>query len=85
MQLAQHFNEFLCDGYRLSAEACEVRFPHVDSSRVINAGTVGLTDGFAKVLIMTGVCVSSFIVWKLGNFSFHTYLIFQPDLNLISL
>ena len=56
-QLAQHFNEFLRDGYRVSAEAVEVRFPHCDGTRQILHGTVGISDGFGKVMIMVGICV----------------------------
>lgn len=80
MQLAQHFNEFLCDGYRLSAEACEVRFPQVDSSRIIKPGTVGLSDGFGKVVIMTGVCV---ILHSLETWLFSIPYYFElSDLNM---
>lgn len=56
-QICIHVNEFLKDGYRVSAESIEVRFPHVDGSRVINDGTVGITDGYCKLIIMTGVLV----------------------------
>ena len=52
----QHFNEFL-HGYRVSAEAVEVRFPHVDGSRAIHPESVGISDGFAKVLLMVGIAV----------------------------
>ena len=50
-------NEFLRDGYRVSAEALDVRFPHIDGSRRILPHSVGLSDGFGKLLIMTGVYV----------------------------
>ena len=56
-QISVHLNEFLKDGYRLSAEAVEVRFPHVDGSRLIHQGSVGITDGYTKLIIMTGILV----------------------------
>ena len=56
-QICVHFNEFLKDGYRVSAEAVEVCFPHVDGSRAINEGSVGITDGFCKLIIMVGILV----------------------------
>lgn len=56
-QVSAHIKEFLKDGYRSSAEAVEVKFPHVDGSRTILDGTVGISDGFCKCLIMVGICV----------------------------
>lgn len=55
-QIAQHVGEFLRDGYRSSAEAVEVKFPTVDGTRTIYPGSVGISDGFGKLLIMTGLC-----------------------------
>lgn len=55
-QIAQHVGEFLRDGYRTSAEAVEVKFPTVDGTRTIYPESVGISDGFGKVLIMTGLC-----------------------------
>ena len=68
-QLAQHFNEFLKDGYRVSAEAVEVRFPHCDGTRQIHPGSVGISDGFGKVMIMVGICViiHSLEAWLLDS------------------
>lgn len=54
-QLAAHFREFLKDGYRQSAEAVICKFPVGDGSRKILQGSVGICDGFCKVLIMTGI------------------------------
>ena len=62
-QVAQHFNEFL-RGYRISAESVEVRFPHVDGTRNIHANSVGISDGFGKVILMVGICV---IAYKLES------------------
>ena len=62
-QVAQHFNEFL-RGYRVSAEAVEVRFVHVDGTRAIHPQSVGISDGFGKVIIMVGICV---IAYKLES------------------
>ena len=34
----------------------EVKFPHVDGSRAIYPGSVGISDGFGKIMIMAGIC-----------------------------
>ena len=54
VQVATHFREFL-RGYRSSAEAVQCKFPVVDGSRAIQPATVGISDGFNKVLIMYGI------------------------------
>ena len=53
-QFMSHFGEFLKDGYRVSAEAVQVKFVGSDSSRVVGPGTVGICDGYLKVLCMFG-------------------------------
>ena len=54
-QMSAHFKEFLKDGYRVSAEAVEVKFATGDGSRSIYDGSVGISDGFCKLLIMAGI------------------------------
>ena len=54
-QMAAHIKEFLKDGYRVSAEAVEVKFATGDGSRSIYDGSVGISDGFCKLLIMVGI------------------------------
>ena len=48
-------NEFLRDGYRLSAESIECKFPVCDGSRRILPKSVGISDGYAKLMLMTGI------------------------------
>ncbi|CAL1125989.1 unnamed protein product [Cladocopium goreaui] len=55
VQLAAHVREFLKDGYRVGAEAVEVKFHVSDGSRRILESSVGISDGFAKVLLMCGI------------------------------
>eukprot|EP00435_Cladocopium_sp_Y103_P069260 s569_g33.t1 len=57
VQIAAHFREFLKDGYRVGAEAIETKFAKGDSTRQILSGSVGISDGFCKVLIMYGICL----------------------------
>ena len=57
VQVAAHIKEFLKDGYRCDAEAIVVKFPLADGTRAVNEGTVGVTDGFTKLLIMAGICL----------------------------
>jgi hypothetical protein len=54
VQVAAHFREFL-RGYRSSAEAVQCKFPVVDGSRVVHPHSVGISDGFNKILIMVGI------------------------------
>ncbi|CAK9042286.1 Uncharacterized protein SCF082_LOCUS24342 [Durusdinium trenchii] len=56
-QFQAHFREFLKNGYKTGAESIECMFPAGDSTRAIHAGSVGISDGFCKVLIMTGICM----------------------------
>lgn len=53
-QFSLHFREF-CLGYRVGAEAVEVKFPHSPSTRNIKPFSVGIVDGFLKTLTMTGI------------------------------
>ena len=57
VQICAHFKEFLKDGYRISSEAVEVKFPVADGSRQILSGTVGINDGFCKIIIMVGIAL----------------------------
>ena len=54
-QTAAHIKEFLKDGYRLSAEAVECKFASGDGSRTIYPASVGVSDGFCKLLLMVGI------------------------------
>ena len=56
IQVAAHFREFL-QGYRPGAEAVETKFPVTDGTRSVVPGSVGISDGFNKVLIMVGICL----------------------------
>ncbi len=53
-QFKKHFREFLT-GYRSSAESVEVKFQKTAANRAIGGFTVGIVDGFLKVLLMMGV------------------------------
>lgn len=53
-QFASHFKEFIL-GYR-PTESVECKFPHCGATRVIEEGSVGVVDGFLKILTMIGVC-----------------------------
>ena len=53
-QFVAHLREFMT-GYRSSAEAVQVKFPHVDGTRSIKPWTVGYNDGQLKVLCMMGL------------------------------
>ncbi|CAK9107687.1 Uncharacterized protein SCF082_LOCUS50126 [Durusdinium trenchii] len=55
IQMASHIKEFLKDGYRLSAEAVDCKFVSGDGTRTIYSGSVGVNDGFCKLLIMYGI------------------------------
>lgn len=54
-QVAMHFREFLKRGYFVGSEYVQVKFPVGDGSRDILDGTVGICDGFCKILIMVGI------------------------------
>ena len=49
----------------------EVKFPYVDGSRTIAPGSVGISDGFGKIMIMAGICALaiSLDAWD-GQFAF---------------
>ena len=51
----KHFPEFLQNGYKPHLGALEVKFPYRDSSRAIQAHSVGFVDGFCKVLCMLAI------------------------------
>ena len=76
-QFALHFREF-CGGYRLGAEAVEVKFPHATATRRINDFSVGITDGFLKTLTMAGIVgivhqlASRLMFRKHGNLVVHS-------------
>ena len=53
-QFAVHFREFL-KGYRSSAECVEVKFPKAQACRNIADFSVGICDGFLKILMVMGV------------------------------
>ena len=62
MILAKHivvfktfFKEFLIHGYRVSAEAIDVKFTLTDSTRCLNDFSVRFVDGFTKVLLMMSI------------------------------
>lgn len=54
-QIRCHFLEFLKHGYVSSYDSIQCKFPLADGSRGIGPRTVGINDGFAKILIMTGI------------------------------
>ena len=54
-QVSAHFREFLKNGYQVSAEAIQTKFPVADGTREIVLGTVGINDGFTKIVIMVGI------------------------------
>ena len=56
-QLAIHFPEFLQHGYKSSIGNIECKFPLRSSSREIGDFTVGVTDGFCKIIIMMTIVV----------------------------
>lgn len=51
-QFIKHFPEFVRYGYRPHLGAIEVKFPWKDGSRSIGQHTVGIVDGFCKILCM---------------------------------
>lgn len=55
LQFCNHFNEFLFFGYRPAIGTVEVRFPKRDSTRVLTTGSVGISDGQTKILIMASI------------------------------
>lgn len=54
-QFKKHFGEFLRYGYKPHLGAIEVKFPFRDSTRTIPPHSVGLVDGFAKIVIMLSI------------------------------
>ena len=56
-QFNLHVGEFLRYGYRCNAEAIECKFPKSDGGRGICPGSVGVSDGFLKVLMIYGIVV----------------------------
>ena len=55
LQFCNHFNEFLYFGYRTAIGTVEVRFPKRDATRALHPGTVGISDGQTKILIMAAI------------------------------
>ncbi|CAL1153018.1 unnamed protein product [Cladocopium goreaui] len=51
-QLCMYFREFAQFGYKSSAEAVVTKFPYCDGSRCLEQFSVGVSDGFTKVLLM---------------------------------
>ena len=54
-QFAIHFHNFLNAGYLLSSESIICKFPYADGSRLLADWSVGLVDGFTKVLLMLSI------------------------------
>lgn len=55
LQYQNHFYEFLYYGYKSGISAVEVRFPARDGTRKLEDGSVGISDGLTKILIMEGI------------------------------
>ena len=55
IQFQNHFSEFLAFGYKSSIGTIDVRFPARDGSRQITPGSVGVSDGQTKLLIMAAI------------------------------
>ena len=55
IQFQNHFAEFLYYGYKPSIGVIDVRFPHRDGSRSLADGSVGITDGLTKILLMAAI------------------------------
>ena len=55
LQFQNHWGEFMAYGYKASIGNVEVRFPKRDGSRLVQLGTVGISDGFTKILIMVAI------------------------------
>ncbi|CAK9080615.1 unnamed protein product, partial [Durusdinium trenchii] len=49
------YKEFLEHGYKGALGTVLIKFPHRDGTRSIPAGSVGLVDGFAKIMVMLSV------------------------------
>ena len=50
--ISLHYREFLLRGYLPGAEGILTKFPLADSSRELKPFSVGMVDGFCKVVIM---------------------------------
>ena len=55
IQFQNHFSEFLAFGYKSSIGTIDVRSPARDGSRQITPGSVGVSDGQTKLLIMAAI------------------------------
>ena len=55
IQFQNYFAEFVAYGYKPAIGTVEVRFPRRDGSRVVAPGSVGISDGQTKILIMVSV------------------------------
>lgn len=71
-QIEAHYREFLKNGYKISAESVECKFPTGDGSRTIFPGSVGISDGFCKVLIMVGISLACHQLETWLNMKNHT-------------
>ena len=55
VQFETHMMEFLKHGYRPAIGNCEVRFPLATGDRRIEPFSVGLDDGFVKIILMFAI------------------------------
>lgn len=55
VQFQAHFREFVEHGYKPSLGTVLIKFPGRDGTRSIPSGSVGLVDGFTKVLLMLSI------------------------------
>lgn len=74
-----HVNEFLRDGYRLSAESIECKFPVCDGSRRILPKSTGISDGYSKLMLMTGIMaiihsLDTWLQWEIETQSIPMFL-----------
>ena len=78
-QFSLHFREFLT-GYRSSAESIEVKFPKAQANRNIAPFSVGLVDGFLKVLTMMGFIsiIDALATWMQVDHDIHPFLAHPP-------
>ena len=61
-QFTLFFKEFVTFGYRSSTDAIVVKFPWADGSRNLELWSVGISDGFTKIILMLSVVA---IAWEL--------------------
>ena len=56
-QFIKHFGEFVKFGYKPHLGCVETKFPFKDGTRVIQPHSVGIVDGFCKIVIMLSIIV----------------------------